>query len=123
MFIAAGCIVGALFPGHAQTPQPGSRVPKPLIGPEANRLPDANERMEMQEGLQHEVKYSAANAERLRQMERESENLVTMAMALKAEVDSTPANQISANAIRKAEVIERMAHGIEERMKLTITPH
>jgi hypothetical protein len=41
-------------------------------------------------------------------------------MALKAEVDKTNKDMLSLNVIRKADEIEKLAHDVKEKMKLTI---
>jgi hypothetical protein len=98
--------------------------PHPIILPEANRLPDANDQMEMREKNMKKQQFEAANTERLRQMNQESEGLLTVAMALKAEVDnSSKSGGFSANAIRKADAIEKLARNVKEKMKLTVRPN
>ena len=41
-------------------------------------------------------------------------------MALKAEVDKTNKDMLSLNVIRKADEIEKLAHNVKEKMKLTV---
>jgi hypothetical protein len=43
-----------------------------------------------------------------------------MAAELKAEVDKTTKDTLSLNVIRKADEIERLAHNVKEKMKLTV---
>jgi len=105
----------------AQVNQP-SQPPKPLIIPEANPLPDKNQQMEMRERNVQRRNFNAANAERLRQMTKASEMLETLAMALKAEVDNTPPGPASANAMRKADNIEKLARIVKDQMTLTMAP-
>lgn len=108
--------------GFAQLNQPPPRTPKPVLLPEANRPPDANQQMEMREKNAQRHNFDAANAERLKQMTQATDMLETMAMALKAEVDNTNSGQLSENAIHKAEAIEKLAHIVKERMTLTVAP-
>lgn len=103
----------------AQAPPP-PHTPKPLLLPEANRPLDANQQMELREKNVKKVNFEAANLERKRQMTNDSDMLVTMAMALKAEVDNSSSTTLSPNAMRKAEMIEKLARGVKEKMKLTI---
>jgi hypothetical protein len=92
--------------------------------PDANRLPDANEQMEMREKNTKKQQFEAANTERLRQMNKESNGLLTVAIALKAEVDNTnKSGNLSPNAIRKVDAIEKLARNMKEKMKLTVGPH
>jgi hypothetical protein len=124
-FLAGALAVASAFAGYSQTPatQPPNKTPKPLLLPEANRPLDANQQMEMREKQQRKQNFEAANTERLRQLTEDSNALLTMAMALKAEVDSTSSGQLSANALRKADLIEKLARDVKEKMKLTIAPN
>jgi hypothetical protein len=108
--------------GFAQTPAPQlpTHPPHPLLLPEANRLPDANQQMEMHEERSKRQNFDAANAERLRQMTQATAMLETMAIALKAEVDNVGSDRLSENAVHKAETIEKLAQIVKERMKLTV---
>ncbi len=121
MIIAVGASVVfiALLAGSAQQAPPGS-PDRPYLLPEANRLPDANEQMKMREKASKEQNFEAANAERRKQIADESTKLLTLAMALKAEVDKTNKDTLSLNVIRKADEIEKLAHNVKEKMKLTV---
>ncbi len=88
----------------------------------ANVLPDSNAQMESHEKASKQQKYEAANAERKKQIADDSTKLLTMAMALKAEVDKTTKDTLSLNVIRKAEEIEKLAHSVKEKMKLSVGP-
>ena len=121
---AASTVAGLLtLAALAQSNQPPSLAPKPLIIPLANRVPDANDQMEMRLDKMKRQNFNAANAERLKQLMKATEMMETMAMALKAEVDDTPSNALSANAVQKAENIEKLARIVKERMELTAAPN
>lgn len=107
--------------GFAQMSQPPSRPPKPVVSPEANRPPDANDQMAMRENNAKRHNFDAANAERLREVTEATQMLETMAIALKAEVEKS--GDFSQNTIHKAETIEKLAHIVEERMKLSVAPN
>lgn len=99
---------------------PSLNPDRPTVSPEANRLPDANQQMRMHEHedkLQH---FDAANAQRKKELSNESAQLLTLAMALKAEVDKTNKDMLSLNVIRKADEIEKLAHNVKEKMKVTV---
>jgi hypothetical protein len=113
-------LAGMTLLGFAQTP---TTTPHPLLLPAANRPPDANEQMEMREKKSKVQNFDAANAERLRQMARATEMLETMAIALKAEVDSSGSAPLSESAVHKAETIEKLAEIVKDRMKLTVKPN
>ena len=50
----------------------------------------------------------------------QSPHLLELATQLKDEVDKTSKDTLSLNVIRKAESIEKLAHGVKEKMKLTM---
>ncbi|MGA8670704.1 MAG: hypothetical protein WB679_12550 [Terracidiphilus sp.] len=114
---AIALLTGAAQPGQQPT---GGDVDKPYLLPEANRLPDANDQMKMRDQKAKQQNFDAANAERKRQLSDESAKLLTLAMALKAEVDKTNKDMLSLNVIRKADEIEKLAHNVKEKMKLTV---
>ncbi len=98
------------------------RPEKANVTTPVNALPDANAQMESHEKSSKQQKYEAANAERKKQIADDSTKLLTMAMALKAEVDKTTKDTLSLNVIRKAEEIEKLAHSVKEKMKLSVGP-
>jgi hypothetical protein len=114
---AIALLTGAAQPGQQPT---GGDVDKPYLLPEANRLPDANDQMKMRDQKAKQQNFDVANAERKRQLSDESAKLLTLAMALKAEVDKTNKDMLSLNVIRKADEIEKLAHNVKEKMKLTV---
>ncbi len=96
------------------------RTPHPILLPEANRLPDANDVMRMREQkikLQH---FEAANIERKRQIAEDSANLIKLAAELKAEIDKNTGDTFSLLMMRQTDEIERLAHNVKEKMKLTV---
>lgn len=103
-----------------QTPQqPPPRAPKPIILPEANRPPDANEQMAMHERQARQRNFDAANAERIKQISEDSAKLLNLAADLHAAVDKTNKETLSLTAVREVGEIERLAHNVQEKMKLT----
>ena len=61
-----------------------------------------------------------ATVERKRQITDDSARLLKLASDLKAEVDKTSKDTLSIGVIRKAEEIEKLAHNVKEKMKLTM---
>jgi hypothetical protein len=94
--------------------------PSSIIMPAANPAPDANDRMEMQQQKLKRASYEAANAERKRQLDSDSALILKLASELKAEIDMAPQDTLSLSAVRKAEEIERLAHSVQLKMKLTV---
>lgn len=93
---------------------------RPLLMPDANRPPDANAQMAMHDQQAKNKNVDAANVERKRQITDDSARLLKLASDLKAEVDKTSKDTLSLGVIRKAEEIEKLAHNVKEKMKLTM---
>jgi len=94
--------------------------PHSIILPEANRPPDANDQLRMRDQLTRKRSYEAANLERKRQIDEDSAKLLKLALHLKAEMERSTGNELSAVTIIEAEEIERLAHNVKEKMKLTV---
>lgn len=109
---------GELNPQTSEPPP--HNVNKPLLMPEANRPPDANDQMRMREQQLKNKNFEAANLERKRQISEDSAKLLRLATDLKTEVDKTSKDTLSLGIIRRADEIERIAHGVKEKMKLTM---
>jgi hypothetical protein len=113
-------VLTALIAVSQQPPQQSDSNPdKPYLRPEANRVPDKNAQMQMQDDKSQKQRFEAANTERQRQISEDTSKLLELATQLKAEVDKTSKDTLSLNVIRKAESIERLAKGVKEKMKLT----
>ena len=93
---------------------------QPIPGPEASRFPDANAQMSMHDQQNKKANIEAANIERKKQISDDSAKLLKLATDLKAEVDKTSKDTLSLGVIRKAEEIEKLAHSVKEKMKLTM---
>jgi hypothetical protein len=63
--------------------------------------------------------FEKANIERRKQLADDSARLVKLATDLKTEVDKTTKDTLSLSVIRKADEIEKLAHSVKEKMKLT----
>jgi len=109
-FAALACVAQDFRPEKANAVTP------------VNQLPDANAQMESHEKMNKQQKFEAANAERKKQIVDDSTKLLNMAIALKAEVDKTTKDTLSLNVIRRAEEIEKLAHSVKEKMKVTVGP-
>jgi hypothetical protein len=113
----------------SSTAHPGQESPepqnpnKPLLMPEANRPPDMNDQMRMREQKVRQFNFDAINLRRKNKIAADSAMLLTLAIALKAEIDNSPGQKPSATELRKAEGIEKLAHNVKEAMQLTIGPN
>ena len=116
--VACVMVCAVLAVSHELTSQDMSR---PILSPAANRPPDANDQMAMHEQQAKKVNVEAANIERKRQISDDSTKLLKLATDLKTEVDKTSKDTLSLGVIRKADEIERLAHSVKEKMKLTMS--
>jgi len=117
----AGIVVFAAVPSTYQLDS--QQIPtgeKSVLLPQANRPPDANAQMAMHDQQGKKANFEAANVERKRQIADDSAKLLKLASDLKTEVDKTSKDTLSLGVIRKAEEIERLAHAVKEKMKLTM---
>jgi len=85
-----------------------------------NVLPDVNQQMLMHEQQQKKQNFEAVNVARKKIIADESALLLKLATDLKIEVDKTNKDELSLAVIRKADVIEKLAHDVKEKMKLTV---
>ena len=94
----------------------------PWLTPEqrSHHLPDANAQAALHDIQAKQRSFDAANAERKKQLTDDSARLLTLAMALKAEVDRTDKDVLSTNVLRKADEIEKLAEIVKEKMKMTV---
>jgi len=99
-----------------------STPPKPtsIILPEANRVPDANDRLKMNQAYQRTQNFDAANASRQKQIDDDSTKLLILANDLKQQMDKLGGKPPSNRLLREAEVIELLAHDVQTKMTLTV---
>jgi hypothetical protein len=90
--------------------------------PSVIRISDANAQNQINGQDAKDKNLEAANAERKKQFAEDSAKLLKLATDLKTEVDKTSKDTLSLNVIRKADEIEKLAHDVKERMKLTVGP-
>jgi len=117
-FAALATLACIAEPG--QNTVPGMPVRDEIPDHQPNRLPDANQQMEMREQQAKDQNFVAANTERKKQIAEDSVKLLKLATELKTEVDKTTKDTLSLNVIRKADEIEKLAHNVKEKMKLTV---
>lgn len=94
--------------------------PTSILLPEANHLPDANDRMKMNEAFQRTQNFNAANALRQKQIDDESTKLLILANDLKRQMDKLGNRPVSSRLLREAEVIELLAHDVQTKMTMTV---
>lgn len=121
--LISGCFIAAtVLACAAQNPpnQPASTADEPFHYPINTIIPDANAQKAMRQQQQEQHNFEVADAELQRQITDDSSKLLKLATGLKAEVEATNADMLSLNVIRKADDIERLAHSVKEKMKLSV---
>ena len=117
---SAGSVLFATAVERAQSSPMPPHAPKPILIPEANRIPDANARMEMQQHENQEQLFTAANVERKRQLDHDSALLLRFAAALNAEMGEVDKGNASADVLREIDGIEKLARAVKDKMTLTM---
>ena len=122
---AAIAIALAVAAGVGQTPT--SSAPSAGYHPEkdtsvtaVNARPDANGLMKMHRSHLQMQRFTAANLERKRQLSADSERLFQLAAELSMGFQKAGEADLSLTA--KADMIEKLAHAVQEKMKLIVAP-
>jgi hypothetical protein len=92
----------------------------PHLPPELNRVPDSNQANDINNQQTKNKNFEAANAARKKLISDDTAKLLKLATDLKAEVDKTNQDTLSLGVIHKADEIEKLAHDVKEKMKLTV---
>ena len=123
--VAAGILGFALItPGSfaqapaALTPPAGYHPEKDTSVTAVNQPPDANRIMEMRRTRVQMQRFAAANAERMRQLSADSARLAQLVSELNQELEKP--GDINLALAAKASLIEKLAHAVQEKMKLTV---
>jgi hypothetical protein len=111
------CALAATYKLNSQQPNP---APSPDTGSEASQVRDANLPAATR-GQAQKQNIDTAGAERKRQITDDSARLLKLANDLKAEVNKTSKDTLSLGVIRKADEIEKLAHTVKEKMRLTMS--
>ena len=117
MTVLTGAARPIQFPS-TQIPSP--RYDKPWLAPEANRLPGTNDQMRMREQKLKQQNFDTANLIRKKQIADDSSKLLTLAIALKAEVGDPDSVTVTPDSLRKADGIEKLAHNVKHKMELDV---
>ena len=90
------------------------------VDPSANRPLDANQLMKLKDQQAKRRSYDAANMERKRQLTEDSALLLRLAGELRDEIANVSRDAEGVTLMRKIEEIERIAHNVQQKMKLTV---
>jgi hypothetical protein len=91
----------------------GQIVPQQSL-PWSNQMPAG---MSQPDIIRHMEQQKMRIAERQKRLEADTEKLVALTTALKAQVDESNKDILSVDMIKKAEEIEKLAHSVKERIK------
>ena len=117
------CATASVTLGQTTNPQAQLSQPQPKVDSLTradNRVPDANQVMKMREQQAKKKIFQAANIERTRQLAEDSGLLLKLAEELNTEVAKASTDTLSPTEMRKIEDIERLAHNVQQKMKLTV---
>jgi hypothetical protein len=94
----------------------------PPINPLANRHPDPNRILEdSMRTADNQKRLAELNVQRQKQMTDDTAKLLLLASELKTETAKSGNDALSIVEARKAELIEKLAHNVRERMKASVT--
>lgn len=85
-----------------------------------NQRPDANQQLEINSRWVALRKFAAINAERKREMDEDSARLLEFAAELNREISKGADGGLGPEAMARAAMIEKLAHAVQEKMKLTV---
>jgi hypothetical protein len=121
-FLLLACVSGysAFAQSTSQSPISAPPHPSSILLPEANHLPDVNDRMIMNETQKKRQNFDAANTLRQKQIDDETVKLLILAKDLKEEMDRLGDKPLPDKLMREAEVIELLAHDVQKKMTLIV---
>jgi len=94
----------------------------PPINPLVNRHPDQNRILEdSMRSADNQKRLAELNVQRQKQMNDDTAKLLLLASELKTETAKSGNDSLSIVEVRKAELIEKLAHNVRERMKASVT--
>jgi len=85
-----------------------------------NQRPDSNQLMDINTKRVQTQRFAAANAERKRQLDEDTARLLKLAVELNAELEKTGDAEVPLTAAARADMIEKLAHAVKDKMKLTM---
>jgi hypothetical protein len=110
--------------GNSQTSMSPSGNPThnytgiPPMNPTANPTADANRYMEdSMKAHSSQKQFDKLNSLRHKEMKEDTAKLIILAIQLKAETDQTSREKLSVAELRKAELIEKLAKSVHDKMK------
>jgi hypothetical protein len=99
---------------------PGVRSDRIGIPSPVNQPPDAVSQTEMRGRTPKAKNLTAVNLERRRQIAADTARLIKLAEDLKTQLESASNDALSMTLVNQAAEIEKLAHEVKEKMKLTL---
>jgi hypothetical protein len=122
--IFVGLVVVATIPLVGKALLQNSPPNTPRNVPEfLNRQPDFSDQERMRQEHMSQQGFEAINALRKKQVTDDSTRLLKLASDLKAEIDDTGKDTVSQSTLQKAEMIEKLARNIKQKMTVTVLPN
>lgn len=121
-----GLAILVSFAGAAQGGQNGNssnetfRPDKAISVSAVNQRPDANQQMEINSRWVDLRRFAAINALRKQQMDEDSARLLQFAAELNQQIANCADGGLGPEAMARASMIEKLAHAVKEKMKLTV---
>ena len=111
VLLIAGSTAGSQTYDTGQMQQPPT-MQQPL--PPFGEAPNHSDPMQRQRMAKME---KARNTDRQKQLERDTDKLLTLAKELKDEVDKSNEDTLSVDVVKKAAAIEKLAKSVKDRMR------
>jgi hypothetical protein len=103
-------------------PYPPHEPGLPPMNKTANPTADANRLMEDSMKSQDNLKrFELMNLERQKEMTSDIAKLIELANQLKTETDKGTSDSLSMSQVRQAELIEKLAHSIQHKMRVSVS--
>ena len=121
MLVAAAMIAMSCFAAGKGNGQQGTAdvAPRSIVIP--NRTLDSRDLRELAEKNERKKNYEAANVERKRVIDDETNKLLILARDLKMKTDNLGSAPLTRTMVREAEVIELLANDVKKKMNLTVS--
>jgi hypothetical protein len=117
--ISGGCIAQQWGAQSAPSGSGAFRPEKANTVTPVNQLPDARKQWDLNASRLQLQRFAKANLERKRQMTEDSTRLVQSAAELNRKLENI-GDFMPPTAMGRAEMIEKLAHAVKEKMKLTV---
>ena len=118
---ASVAVVAALtcIAQNAGPPKDAESAAKAAVPAPATQAAGANDQTAHNDSKAGQGALDPANTMRRKQISDDSTKLLSLAISLKTEVDKTNKDMLSLSVIRKADEIEKLAHNVKDKLRLS----